>query len=259
MSNICKTHLIDIVFPGETNHHGTLFGGNALSYMDKVAFICASRFGRCAFVTASCERIDFQKPAFEGQIVDFEASVTKIGNRSLEVTVLMQSEDLLTGKRVTCTKGIFNMVAIKDKNDPNAPHIDLSKCKYQEPSDADYLDAPVKMVELVFNDQTNHYGTLFGGYGLSMMGKASFIAATQHCREVMVMAALRRTDFQTPIKYGEIIEIVAKTIEVRNTSCVVNVKMWGENLLTGERHLCADSEFIMVATDKNGGATRINL
>ena len=31
--------LIDIVFPGDTNHHGTLFGGVALAHMDKVAFL----------------------------------------------------------------------------------------------------------------------------------------------------------------------------------------------------------------------------
>ena len=257
MSNISKTHLIDIIFPGEVNHHGTLFGGNALSYMDKVAFICATRFGRCPFVTASCERIDFQKPAYEGQIVDFEASITKIGRRSLEVTVLMQSENLLTGERVTCTKGIFNMVTIKDKDNPDAPYTDLSSIKYKEKIDPVYANSPVKMVEIVFNDQTNHYGTLFGGYGLAIMGKAAFIAATQKCRQVMVMAALRRTDFKTPIKKGEIIDIAATTTEIRNTSCVVNVKMWGENPLTGERNLCADSDFIMVATDKNNRPTSI--
>ena len=27
--------LIDMVFPGDTNHHGTLFGGVALAHMDK--------------------------------------------------------------------------------------------------------------------------------------------------------------------------------------------------------------------------------
>ncbi len=29
--------LIDMVFPGDANHHGTLFGGIALAHMDKVA------------------------------------------------------------------------------------------------------------------------------------------------------------------------------------------------------------------------------
>jgi acyl-CoA hydrolase len=34
--------LIDVIFPGDANHHGTLFGGVALAHMDKVAFLTAS-------------------------------------------------------------------------------------------------------------------------------------------------------------------------------------------------------------------------
>ena len=57
--------LIDIVFPGDTNHHGTLFGGVALAHMDKVAFLAASRHGRAPFVTASSQKIDFSAPRSE--------------------------------------------------------------------------------------------------------------------------------------------------------------------------------------------------
>ena len=49
MSGVVR--LIDMVFPGDTNHHGTLFGGVALAHMDKVAFLAASRHGRAPFVT----------------------------------------------------------------------------------------------------------------------------------------------------------------------------------------------------------------
>jgi len=31
--------LIDMVFPGDANHHGNLFGGAAMAHMDKVAFL----------------------------------------------------------------------------------------------------------------------------------------------------------------------------------------------------------------------------
>ena len=37
---------------------------------------------------------------------------------------------------------------------------------------------PTRFVELVFPEQANHYGTLFGGTALSLMGKAAFVAAT---------------------------------------------------------------------------------
>lgn len=79
------TSLIDIVFPGDTNHHGTLFGGTALALMDRVAFIAATRFGRTSFVTASCARIDFRQPAHIGQIIETAARPLKAGRRSLAV------------------------------------------------------------------------------------------------------------------------------------------------------------------------------
>ena len=60
------TCLIDIVFPGATNHHGTLFGGAGFALMDRLAFIAATRHGLVPFVTASCDRIDVKAPATVG-------------------------------------------------------------------------------------------------------------------------------------------------------------------------------------------------
>ena len=40
------TSVTKTVFPGRTNHHNTLFGGDALAWMDEVAFIAATRFCR---------------------------------------------------------------------------------------------------------------------------------------------------------------------------------------------------------------------
>ncbi len=249
-------HLTDIVFPKNINHHETLFGGAALSYMDKVAFIAATRFGRRHFVTASCDNIDFEKPAFKGNIVDFAATVVEAGRRSLKVEVIMQAEDMLTGKRAICTRGTFSMVAVAGKNDNNEavkPLCDLkmSKVSHDDP------DGDLRIVELVFADDTNHHGTLFGGHGLSLMAKAGFIASTQRCREVMVLASLERTNFKAPIVVGEIVDLSAKVTRIGTRSLTVNVKMWGEGLLSGERQFCADSDFIMVAVDKDGSSKDI--
>ncbi|MDG1996210.1 MAG: hotdog domain-containing protein [Emcibacteraceae bacterium] len=250
-------HLTDIVFPKNINHHDTLFGGAALSYMDKVAFIAATRFGRRHFVTASCDNIDFHKPAFKGNIVDFAATVVDAGKRSLKVEVVMMAEDMLSGKQVICTRGTFNMVAVPGKDVHDMSDVSLSELKMSEKSHTD-PQADMRIVELVFADDTNHHGSLFGGHGLSLMAKAGFIAATRKCREVMVLASLERTNFKEPIQIGEIVDLSAKVVRIGNKSLTVNVKMWGEGLLTGERKFCADSDFIMVAVDKDGNSTKIN-
>lgn len=239
------THVVDIVFPGSTNHHGTLFGGAALSYMDEVAFVAASRYGRCSFVTASCERVDFAAAAARGNIIDFEARVVKVGRRSLVVEVDMHAEDLLTGEKKLCTRGQFNMVC-PDKAVPPFPPL-------TEAVETGTPDAVLcANVEMVFADQTNHYGTLFGGNALAMMGKTAFITATRHSRKVFVMASSQRTDFVGPAKEGEIIDLAGRVKYVGTSSLVTEIIVHAEDLLSGDRRLVAKSEFVMVAVDKNG-------
>ena len=37
-----EVRMAEIVFPNHTNHLGTLFGGQALAWMDKAAFLAAA-------------------------------------------------------------------------------------------------------------------------------------------------------------------------------------------------------------------------
>lgn len=115
-----ETRMVEIVFPHQTNHYGTLFGGEAMSLMDKAAFIAASRYCRRNVVTASSERIDFHSPVKQGQLVELIAKVTKVGRTSMTVEVELYSEGLLTGDRALCTKGHFVLVAL-DENGKAAP------------------------------------------------------------------------------------------------------------------------------------------
>jgi hypothetical protein len=55
------TRVTKTVFPGRTNHHNTLFGGEALAWMDEAAFIAATRFCRKPLVTVSSDRVDFKE------------------------------------------------------------------------------------------------------------------------------------------------------------------------------------------------------
>lgn len=57
--------------------------------------------------------------------------------------------------------------------------------------------AETLFVEMVFPDQANHYGTLFGGNALSLMGKAAFVAATRRARSAVVMASAPRRPIST--------------------------------------------------------------
>ncbi len=49
--DLSETHVCTTVFPFLTNHHDTLFGGKAMSIMDEVSFMAATRFCRKTLVT----------------------------------------------------------------------------------------------------------------------------------------------------------------------------------------------------------------
>jgi acyl-CoA hydrolase len=235
------TRLVDIVFPGDTNHHGTLFGGVALSHMDKVAFMAATRHGRVDFVTASCERIDFAAPARLGEIIELTGRIVRVGRRSLSAEVELVAEELLTGNRRRCSRGVFNMVAIGDAPGAHAA-LPLSVAAPEPTGD-------FRMAELVLPEQTSHYGSLYGGHALAAMGKAAFVVATRSCRRRVVMAAAERVDFVSQIQTGEMMELVPRLTSTGRTSLTVSVELWAEGLHSSERRHCGTGTFVMVAVD----------
>lgn len=241
-----SVRLIDMVFPGDANHHGTLFGSVGLSHLDKVAFLAASRHARRAVVTAGCERIDFAAPARIGEMVEATGRVVRIGRSSLGVEVELHAEGLLSGERRLCTRGLFNMVAVREDGDETP----LSPLEPDETLEDEWL----RTTEMVFPGTTNHYGTLFGGDALKLMGKAAFVTATRRARAVVVMAATNRIDFRSPINGGDMIELVSRVKMTGRSSLSVEVQLWAEGLLSGARRCSAAAEFIMVAVDETGRA-----
>ncbi len=118
MSETTEVRLCEIVYPEVTNSQGTLFGGHALSLMDRLAFIVASRHTRMPVVTACSEKVEFRAPVKQGELIELVGRVTVQGRSSLRVTIEMHREDLLTGDRSLCTTGEFVMVAVDSDGRP---------------------------------------------------------------------------------------------------------------------------------------------
>ena len=241
--------LIDMVFPGDANHYGALFGGVGLAHLDKVAFLAAARHARRPTVTAGCERIDFAAPARIGEMVEATGRVVRVGRTSMGVQVELWAEAPVSGERRLCTRGVFNMVSPRNEGEGDLPALG---------EDALNDDGWLRAVEMVFPTWTNHYGTLYGGDALKLMGKAAFICATREARAVMVMAASNRIDFSSPIREGDMVELASRVMRVGRTSVTVEVELWGEALLTGERRRSAAAEFVMVAVDEDGRPSAIS-
>ena len=115
-----EARMIEIVFPDHTNHLGTLFGGQALAWMDKAAFIVASRYARRTVVTARSEQVEFRVPVRQGQLVELIATVVEVGRSSMQVDVDLIAEDLISGRRELGTRGRFVMIALDEARQPTS-------------------------------------------------------------------------------------------------------------------------------------------
>ncbi|WP_417493411.1 acyl-CoA thioesterase [Maricaulis sp.] len=242
---------VDLVQPNQANHLGSYFGGAAMAQMDKIASLVAARHARRPFVTASCDRIDFRAPVFVGNLIELTGRVNLVGRTSLVVDVELSAEDMVTGERHVCTRGGFTMVAQDRKTNP-------ARLPPAPDRLIDFIPSPAgsaRVLELVFPGDTNTLGQLLGGNAMSLMGKAAQIAASRHTRSQVGMAASNKIDFIASTLEGELLDVTGQVISVGRTSMRVAVRADAENLMTGERRLVGEAEYVMVALDEAGRPT----
>lgn len=115
----------------------------------------------------------------------------------------------------------------------------------------------VRIFEIVFPNNTNSYDTLFGGHALSLMDRLAFIVASRYARKHIVTARSEKVEFHSPVKEGDLIELIGRISHVGRTSLTVDIDMFSENLLSGARLLCTTAEFVMVALGEDGKPTEV--
>lgn len=113
-----ETVVYKAVFPGDTNHHNTMFGGTVMSYMDEVAFLTATRFSRKPIVTVSSDKINFQHAIPSGTIVKIVGNIVKIGRTSLDVFIEVFIESMYREGSDLAITGTFTLVAINENKRP---------------------------------------------------------------------------------------------------------------------------------------------
>ena len=112
------TRLGRLVQPADANEHGTLFGGEAMRFMDEAAAVAAIRYARGAVLTAHVDAIDFRTPVPIGVFLEAIAQVVAVGRTSMAVEVVLEAEDRHTAVRTITTTGRFILVAIDSNGQP---------------------------------------------------------------------------------------------------------------------------------------------
>ncbi|MCE4050038.1 MULTISPECIES: acyl-CoA thioesterase [Bacillaceae] len=110
---------------------------------------------------------------------------------------------------------------------------------------------------IVFPTDTNTYGTLFGGKLMAYIDDTAAIAAMRHARKHIVTASTDSVDFLHPIQEGNSVCLEAFVTYTGTSSMEVFVKVTAEDLLSGEKNLCALSFLTMVAIDEHGKPTAV--
>lgn len=245
--------VVDMVWPNQSNHHGALFGGAALSMLDRLAFMLASKALRGPVVTAAISKLDFHAPAPAGHLVESQAQIIRRGRRSLTLHTRLIAEDLLSGKRTECLSGEFIMVRQAGEaaaGTPGAPPLATEL----DIGDDDNTFAQTMVAKIVFPGHANHRGILHGGPAMSWMTEAGFVAATRQVRRTLVIAGTDRMDFKAPASVGDVVEAVARVVSIGRRSVRVQADLWAESPESGERRLCTSGMLVFVAVEEDQGS-----
>jgi acyl-CoA hydrolase len=107
-----------------------------------------------------------------------------------------------------------------------------------------------EMVEAVLPNDANPLGFILGGRVMHLVDIAGALAAHRHANSYVVTASVDYVDFRNPIRVGDFIILKASVNRVFNTSMEVGVKVFSENVRTGERRHTSSAYVTFVAVDE---------
>jgi len=110
--NESKAEMTVRMFPSDANPAGNVFGGEILKQIDLIAGLVAQRHSRINAVTASIDRVNFLKPVFVGNALILNARLNYVHRSSMEIEVIVEAEDLMTGRRTLTNTAYVTSVAL---------------------------------------------------------------------------------------------------------------------------------------------------
>jgi acyl-CoA hydrolase len=130
-----------------------------------------------------------------------------------------------------------NQVVVDSIGSENRRTVQASKSEYSEvclPNDANLL------------------GNMLGGHVMHLVDLCGAIAAIRHSRSTVVTASVDQMTFLHPIHIGELVRLKSQVNRVFRTSMEVGVKVWVENLHSGELKHTSSAYLTFVALDSAG-------
>src|SRR5882724_6892962 len=112
-------------------------------------------------------------------------------------------------------------------------------------------ETTVEMVEWVFPEHAGGPGQIHGGRMMEWITKAGTLAASRVARGTVVLGAMDDIDFLHPVKVGQIAILRARVEDVGTSSLEVGVRVFAEDVLSGERRVTLNSHLVFVKVDED--------
>jgi acyl-CoA hydrolase len=106
--------------------------------------------------------------------------------------------------------------------------------------------------ELALPNDANGLGNVLGGKVMHLVDLAAALAGLRHARRPVVTASVDYMTFLHPVKIGQLILLRSSVNRVFRTSMEIGVKVFVEDLQTGNVRHTSSAYLTFVALDKDG-------
>ncbi|MFN5294028.1 MAG: acyl-CoA thioesterase [Flavobacteriales bacterium] len=103
--------ITELMIPSYANFGGKVHGGILLGLMDKVAYVCASKYSGSYCVTVAVEGVEFMSPVEVGELVSLKATVNYVGRTTMIVGIRVESLNPQSGMTKHTNSCYFTMAA----------------------------------------------------------------------------------------------------------------------------------------------------
>lgn len=117
-------------------------------------------------------------------------------------------------------------------------------------------DSKTQQVHIVFAEDINGIGRLFGGRLVEWMDILAAVVARRHSECEVTTASIDKVDFAAPAMVNDTVILEGELERVGNTSMNVKITAYVEKL-SGERIVINTANFVMVAMDEQGKPTKV--
>jgi acyl-CoA hydrolase len=102
----------ELALPTDANPLGAVLGGKVMHMVDLAGAMAAMRHARKPVVTAAVDSLQFLYPGHIGEFIVLRSSVNRVFRTSMEVGVYVETENMMTGKRVHTCSAYLTFVAL---------------------------------------------------------------------------------------------------------------------------------------------------